>query len=115
MAGKRMRLALAVGLAWACFWVLFEGAEAMGSHQFGQAILFIVTMFGPLAVAWKWPAIGGSMLLAAGAAAIGMFTPMWIRRFDAVQFLLLFAMMPLPPLSAGVLLLLSRKRSRTAA
>jgi hypothetical protein len=107
--------ALAVGLAWACWWVLFEGAEAMGSHQFGQAIIFIVAMFGPLAVAWKWPAIGGGMLLAAGLAAIGMFTPVWIRRFDAAQFLLFFAMMPLPPLTAGVLLLLSRRRRPRAA
>ncbi len=109
------RVAIGIGLAWALFWVFFETAEALGSHQFGQAILFVVVMFGPVAVGWKWPTAGGAMLLAAGIAGIAMFTPMWARRFDLAQFLLLFAMMPLPPLAAGTLLLLSRKRAPAAA
>jgi hypothetical protein len=40
-----------------------------------------------------------------------MFTPAWAKNFHLGQFLLLFAMMPLPPLAAGILLLLSRPRS----
>ncbi|MGO4884309.1 MAG: hypothetical protein ACLP59_26330 [Bryobacteraceae bacterium] len=110
MAAKRLRnVALGVGAAWACWWVFFETAEAMGDGQFGQAILFLVAMFGAVALAWKWPAIGGALFLAEGVGAVVLFSPGWTRHFHLGQFLLLFAIMPLPPLAAGALLLLSRR------
>jgi hypothetical protein len=113
MAAKRLRyVALALGAAWACWWVFFETAEAIGDRQFGEAILFLMVMFGAVAIAWKWPAIGAALFLAEGIAAIVMFTPMWAHRFHLGMFLALFAMMPLPPLAAGILLLLSRRTSR---
>jgi hypothetical protein len=112
MAAKRLRyVALALGAAWACWWVFFETAEAIGDRQFDQAILFLVVMFGAVALAWKWPAIGAALFLAEGIAAIIMFAPMWTHRFRLPAFLVLFAMMPLPPLAAGILLLLSRRRA----
>jgi hypothetical protein len=112
MAAKRLRyVALALGAAWACWWVFFETAEAIGDRQFAQAILFLVVMFGAVALAWKWPVIGAALFLAEGIAAIVMFAPMWAHRFRLGEFLLLFAMMPLPPLAAGILLLLSRRRA----
>jgi len=115
MAAKRMRyVALALGLAWACWWVFFETAEAIGDRQFGQAILFFVVMFGVVAIAWKWPAIGGALFLLDGVAAIALFAPGWMRHFHAAQILILFAIMPAPPLAAGVLLLLSRGARRHA-
>jgi hypothetical protein len=40
-----------------------------------------------------------------------MFAPMWAHRFRLGAFLVLFAMMPLPPLAAGILLLLSRRQA----
>ena len=113
MAAKRLRyVALALGAAWACWWVFFETAEAVGDGQFGQAILFVVVMFGAVAVAWRWPGIGATLFLAEGAAAIVMFAPAWARHSHLAAFLLLFAMMPLPPLAAGILLLLSRRQAR---
>ena len=113
MAAKRLRyVALALGAAWACWWVFFETAEAIGDRQFTQAILFLVVMFGAVALAWKWPAIGAALFLAEGIAAIVMFAPGWARHFHLGAFLLLFAMMPLPPLAAGILLLLSRRHPR---
>ena len=116
MAAKRMRrVALALGLAWACWWVFFATAEAFASHQFGGAIAFLVVMPGTVALAWKWPAIGGVLFLVEGTAAIGMYTPMWLRRFSPLQTVALFAMMPLPPLAAGILLLLARKARHPAA
>jgi hypothetical protein len=112
MAAKRLRyVALALGAAWACWWVSFETAEAIGDRQFTQAILFLVVMFGAVALAWKWPAIGAALFLAEGIAAIVMFAPMWAHRFHLAKFLVLFAMMPLPPLAAGILLLLSRRQA----
>jgi hypothetical protein len=111
MAAKRLRyVALALGAAWACWWVFFETAEAIGDRQFTQAILFLVVMFGAVALAWKWPAIGAVLFLVEGTASIVMFAPMWTHRFHLGAFLVLFAMMPLPPLAAGILLLLFRPR-----
>ena len=55
--------ALALALLWAGWWVFFETAEAVGSHDFMQAIIFAVVMFGAVAIAWKWPAVGGALLL----------------------------------------------------
>ena len=113
MAAKRLRnVGLALGAAWACWWVFFETAEAIDDRQFTQAILFLVVMFGAVALAWKWPAIGAALFLAEGIAAIVMFAPGWARHFHLGLFLLLFAMMPLPPLAAGILLLLSRRHPR---
>ncbi len=116
MAAKRMRqVALALGLAWACWWVFFAIAEAFASHQFWEALAFLVVMPGTVALAWKWPAIGGVLFLVEGMAAIGMYAPMWLRRFPPLQIAALFAMMPLPPLAAGILLLFSRKPRHPAA
>jgi len=112
MAAKRLRyVALALGAAWAGWWVFFETAEAMSDRQFTQAILFLLVMFGAVALAWKWPAIGAILFLAEGIAAIAMFAPGWAHHFHLGLFLVLFAMMPLPPLAAGVLLLLSRRQT----
>jgi hypothetical protein len=109
MPGKWMRgCALVLGLLWACWWVFFEAAEAMGSGVFGQAIIFAVVMLGIIAVAWKWNAIGGALLIAEGIAAIAFFAPMWLHNFGTWQIVGLFAMMPAPPIVAGVLLLMSK-------
>jgi len=109
MAAKRMRyVALALGAAWACWWVFFETAEAMGDGPFTQAILF-----GAVVLAWKWPALGAAAFFAEALAALALFTPAWARNFRLGSFLLLFAMMPLPPLAAGILLLLSRRQARS--
>jgi len=108
MAAKRIRnVALGVGAAWAGWWVFFEMAEAIPSRQFTEMIIFVLLMFGAVALGWKWPAIGGTAFLMEGAAAIIMFAPMWAHRFTIGPFLLLLAMMPLPPLVAGFMLLVA--------
>ena len=101
MVNKRLRyVALALGAAWVCWWVCFEAAEAVGDRQVMQAIIFMVVMFGAV------------LFLVEGIGAIVMFAPMWAYRFRLAEFLALFAMMPLPPLAAGILLLLSRRTAR---
>ena len=107
-------LALALALAWACWWVFFSTAEAVGTHQFGEAIVMFVATFGALAIAWKWPVFGGVVLLLEGCASIAMFAPMWLHRFGGIQVLILFAIMPAPPIVAGALLLLSRSHRHDA-
>ena len=108
MSKKWMRVtALTIALLWAGWWVFFEAAEAVSSHEFMQLIIFTVVMLGSVAIAWKWPVIGGALLLLAGAGAIALFAPAWLRHLDFWPMVGLFAAMPLPPLAAGVLLLLS--------
>jgi len=110
MAGRRLRqAALAIGLAWACWWVFFATAEAFSDRQFVGAILFFVAMFGAVALAWKWPVAGAALFLAEALASILMYAPMWWRRFHLGGTLLMFAWMPLPPFAAGILLLLSAR------
>lgn len=105
------RIALAIAGLWAGWWIFFEGAEAIGSRNFGQAILFLVLMGGGVVLAWRKPVIGGTVLLVEGLAALAMFTPMWMRRFDALEILLLFALMCAPPLISGAMLLVGGMRA----
>ncbi|HTQ56751.1 MAG TPA: hypothetical protein VMI94_19930 [Bryobacteraceae bacterium] len=116
MASKRLRqIALAVALAWACWWVFFATAEAFSDGQFTGAVLFFVAMFGAVTLAWKFPVAGAVLLFAESAAALIMYTPMWWRRYHLAGTALMFAWMPLPPLASGVLLLIARRRRSPAA
>ncbi len=109
---------LVLAILWAGWWVFFASADAIVSHRFGPAIVFAVVMIsvmiGAVAIAWKWPAIGGVLLIVEGLASIAIWAPMWMRRFPAWEIISLFASMPIPPVAAGVLLLLSRN-SRVSA
>lgn len=105
------RIALALASVWAAWWIFFEGAEAAGSRNFGQAVLFLALMGGGVVLAWKKPVIGGAVLLLEGVAALAMFTPMWIRRFDALEFLLLFTIMCAPPIVSGAMLVIGGLRA----
>jgi len=107
----RMRgAALALALLWAAWWVFFAAGDAVVRHDFGGAVIFAAVLTGTVAVAWKWPAVGGVLLVLESVASVARWAPMWIRRFDFWQVVLMFAIMPLPPLVAGVLLLLSGHR-----
>ena len=114
MAAKHLRsVALAIGAAWACWWVFFELAESLADRRFGQAAFFLIAMFAAVVLAWKWPAAGSVLFLVEGFASIAMFAPSWAHRFRFYEFLVMFAMMPLPPIAAGILLLLSRRHPNT--
>jgi len=102
------RTALTLALLWAGWWVYFATGDAVVSHKFVGGIIFVALVIGIVATAWKWPAVGGVLLVLASIASICIWEPMWIRRFGFWQIALMFAIMPLPPLVAGVLLLQSR-------
>jgi hypothetical protein len=109
----RLRVAaLILASLWAGLWTLFEGAEAAGSRQFGQAALLLMVMVGAVAIAWRWPLAGGILLILEALAAVVLFAPMWLRRMDGGECVLLFSTMCAPPLIAGLMLILSRS-SRT--
>jgi len=107
MPSRMRRLAMAVAVLWAGWWLLFDTADAIQRKEFGHAILFAAAVSVPVAIARKWPVAGGTLLLLASVASILVYVQMWVRSFDFWQIALLFAIMPLPPLAAGVLLLLS--------
>jgi hypothetical protein len=108
-----------LGLLWAVWWTLFATAEAIvntyrnpstGPRELGVATVFALVLFGSVAIAWEWPLLGGPLLILASAASVALWGPMWVRRFGIWEVLLLVAIMPLPPLAAGVLFLLFRHR-----
>ena len=103
------RAALTLALVWAAWWVFFATADAVVSHRFLGGIIFVALVIGVVASAWKWPAVGGVLLILASMASICIWEPMWIRRFGFWQIVLMFAIMPLPPLVAGIALLLYRR------
>jgi len=103
------RAGLALALVWAGWWVFFATGDAVVSHKFVGGIIFVALVAGIVAAAWKWPAVGSVLLVLAGIASICIWEPMWIRRFGFWQIVLMFAIMPLPPLLAGLLLLLCRR------
>jgi hypothetical protein len=102
------RAALALALVWAGWWVFFAAADAVVSHEYAGGAIFAAVLIGTVAVAWKWEAMGGALLVLASIASICIWAAMWIRRFDFWHIVLLFAIMPIPPLVAGVLLLVYR-------
>ena len=112
MTTKRLRfIGLGLGAAWACWWVFFATAEAISSSRQPVApMIFCMLMFGALALAWKWPVAGATLFIVEGAASIVMYLPMWWRRYGLGGTALMFAWMPLPPIAAGVLLLIARRR-----
>jgi len=110
MRSGMRRVALALALLWAAWWVFFAIADAIVRHEFRGAITLAVVVISTIAVAWKWPSVGGVLLILDSIASVGIWGAMWIHSFNVWQILLLLAIMTLPPLVAGVLFLLSSHR-----
>jgi len=63
-------------------------------------------------VAWRWPAIGGTLLVLEGIAALGFIVRAFLQgRFTASTLTLMCLTLGLPPLAAGILFLFSRQSS----
>lgn len=110
---KMKRLALLLAGLWAAWWIFFEGTEAAGSRSYGQATVFLVLMGGGVALAWKRPLAGGALLFLEGVASVALFAPMWLRRFELLQVLLLFTIMCAPPLVSGAMLVWTARHFKT--
>jgi hypothetical protein len=64
-------------------------------------------------VAWRWPAIGGTLLLLEGIAALGFIVRAFLwGRFTPSTLTLMCLTLGLPPLAAGILFLLCWQKSR---
>ena len=109
----------ALALSWAGFWLWFGVASGIGEKE-GVANFVIHTLvpggIGMLTVliAWRWTGVGGALLVAEGlfimlAMAFGRLIPNSVPRAA-----LLLTILALPPFVAGLLLMSSGWRVRTA-
>jgi hypothetical protein len=63
-------------------------------------------------VAWRWPAIGGTLLMLEGITALGFIVRAFLQgRFTASTLTLMCLTLGLPPLAAGILFLFSWQSS----
>jgi hypothetical protein len=64
-------------------------------------------------VAWRWPGIGGALLVLEGIVALGFIVRAFLwGRFTASTLTLMCLTLGLPPLAAGILFLLNWHKSR---
>jgi hypothetical protein len=64
-------------------------------------------------VAWRWPGIGGTLLVLEGTVALGLIVRAFLQgRFTASTLTLMCLTLGLPPLAAGILFLIHCKKSR---
>ena len=113
---KRLyRAGLFVGLAGAIELTLFIFAISEGRfswYSVPTVIVVVLPFLAMVAVAWKWPLIGGILLIAAG-----LFWPVWrlitlpptTQPMPLPTLALVLLPVSLPLLATGILFLLSRK------
>ena len=100
------------------FWLWFgigsayiEGAGALNwlMHILVPGGIFILSTL----VAWRWPGIGGTLLVLEGIVALGFIVRAFLwGRFTTSTLTLRCLTLGLPPLAAGILFLLCRQKSR---
>jgi hypothetical protein len=102
---------------WALWWVFFAVASSAGPHMSMSPTLLIpasivLALILTVAVAWLWPTAGGILLIAESLFVIGL----WLSGFFHPRFssgiVSVIAVLAIPPLIAGILLLLSRDRAQ---
>jgi len=64
-------------------------------------------------VAWRWPGIGGTLLVLEGTVALGFIVRAFLQaRFTASTLTLMCLTLGFPPLAAGILFLFSWHKAR---
>ncbi|HEY3295182.1 MAG TPA: hypothetical protein VGL38_07070 [bacterium] len=104
-----------IALLWALLWIFFGAASGFGAgeslggifvHTLMPGMVFLISAL----VAWKWDVLGGILLMAEGLAVLVRY-PFMARGFPSETIVFVLLTMVLPPLAAGGLLLLGRRRS----
>ncbi len=108
--------ARALAVAWAVFWTWFglasgiaEGLSLGGVlvHTAVPGLFFAVLA----AVAWRWKTLGGILLAVAGVG-VGVAFVILFGRQSAIAIFLTLLTMALPPIVAGILLLVDCRSSQ---
>src|SRR5262249_44668508 len=96
-------VARAVIALWAGYWTFFCIASAIGEREGWLGALMhqvpAVVMVASAVLAWRWPRPAGALLLAEG---LFVASGLWVH-----PTALLFAMLGLPPIVAGILFLIA--------
>ncbi len=117
---KRMRsIARALALIWACWWIFFALANAVGERFSQQAVLIIaffpLIFLGSAVIPRRWERTGGAVLLLEGL--IILFGYPWIafNRLPLSAIIVVVLTLALPPLVAGFLFLVAGwRKSKTS-
>jgi len=101
-------------ICWVWFGIGSAYVEASGllnwvMHILVPGVLFMVSGL----IAWRWEGIGGALLVLEGLVALGSIVYAFLEaRFVASGLILTCLTLALPPLAAGILLLISWQRGR---
>ncbi|HEX7343427.1 MAG TPA: hypothetical protein VF398_04125 [bacterium] len=107
-----------IAVLWFGFWAFFGIASGIGEggsniifHLIFPTLIFAVVLF----VVWRWERIGSLILIVMGlVVAIGYPLTMG-RRFPVSTSIFMELIMALPPLLAGLLLMMARRNKTPAA
>jgi hypothetical protein len=108
-----------LALLWALLWVFFGaasgfaeggGLSGMFVHTAMPGLLFLISAL----VAFKWEFLGGILLMLEGLAVLIRY-PFMARGFALPTVVFVLLTMALPPIVAGILIFLSRRRAVSVA
>jgi ABC-type uncharacterized transport system permease subunit len=107
---------LALALVWAGWWTFFGIASGIGEKMspagvFAHATLPGLIFCGSVAIAWWKESIGGIVLLLEGVVALIAYPLMTYHNFPLSTIAFVILTMALPPLLAGLLLIVDGRKS----
>jgi hypothetical protein len=109
------RIAIILALFWAALWLVFGVASGFlepGPHDIRRfaetlpGLVFLVTTL----IAWRWPLVGGIVLLGMGLLILVAYPVLMHARLQWSTIIITDAFLALPPLVAGLLFLLAARR-----
>jgi hypothetical protein len=100
---------------WAAYWIWFAAmaglGDQVGAGQFAlQVGLMALVVGGSTLIAWRWEAPGTFLLLLEGLVAAVGYPILVFGRFPLNTIVFVLATLAMPPLLAGLLLLLSPRK-----
>jgi len=113
-------IARALALIWAAWWAFFGLACGLGEGMSPAGVLLHAALPGLVflvsaAIAWRWEAVGGVVLVLEGLLVLIAHPMMTSNRFPLSTILFVPLTMALPPLAAGFLFIASWRKSKAIA
>jgi len=113
---KWMRIvARILATLWCAFWVFFgiasgigEGGASLVGHLIFPTLIFILLFL----VFWRWEKVGSIIMIIISLFVAIAYPLTFGRRFPAITTIMMELTMALPPLIAGVLSILYRRKTK---